>query len=81
MNSPTSVEITNIYSSINKLLLAANDVSSTGWVSLGAKQELYRIKWHIDDAIKRCPNFGEEEQDWLRTQEHKKIIKILSNDI
>ncbi len=52
-----------------------------GFVSWGVKQDLYNLKWLLDEAIKNCPNFGETETKWLREQEQKKIINILKNDI
>ena len=46
----------------------------------GHKQDLYRIKWIVEDALRRCPQFP-SEQEWLREHEKKKIIKILKDDI
>jgi hypothetical protein len=51
-----------------------------GFTAWGVKQDLYLLKWLVDDAIKRCPTFG-PEQDWLRDQEQKKIIKILKDEM
>lgn len=66
---------------INAAVYDANDMNQPGIICWGAKQDLYRIKWIAEDALKRCGSFGETEEKWLKEQEQKKIIKILSNDI
>jgi hypothetical protein len=45
-----------------------------GWY---IKQDLYKLKEVLDDALKHCPNFGTIEADWLHEEEQKKIINIL----
>jgi hypothetical protein len=62
---------------------AAHDASSSyndGFIAWGAKQDLYRLKWILEDALNRCPTFA-PEAEWLREHEQKKIIKILSEDV
>ncbi len=51
-----------------------------GFVAWGVKQDLWQLKWAIDQAIKDLPTFG-PEQEWLRDQEQKKIIKILKDEL
>lgn len=51
-----------------------------GFVTWGIKQDLYQLKWMLDEMIKECPTFA-PEPEWLKEQEQKKLIKILSNDI
>ena len=48
----------------------------TGWY---VKQDLYQLKFILDDAIKNCPNFGDMEEQWLTEQEKKRIIKHLKS--
>jgi len=53
-----------------------SDMRTDGWTGFGIKQDLYQIKWAIDDALRRCPEFvGEDE--WLHEQEKKRLIDIL----
>lgn len=52
-----------------------------GFVSWGIKQDLYQIKWIIDEAIRNCPTFGDIEAQWLKEQEQKQLIRILKDDI
>jgi len=48
----------------------------TGW---SIKQDLYQIKWILDEAIRLCPNFSPEDE-WLKEQEKKKVIRILKDE-
>jgi hypothetical protein len=49
-----------------------------GWTSFGVKQDLYRLKWQIDQALADCGTFvGETE--WLHEQEQERIINILKS--
>jgi len=75
-----SYNITNAAREINAAAYDASDMRIDSYLQWGAKQDLYRLKWILEDALKRCPVFG-PEQEWLQEQEKKKVIKILSNDI
>jgi hypothetical protein len=73
-------DVPDIARQINVLTHEINSPYNDGFLSWGCKQDLYRIKWLVDDALKRCGNYSGEEE-WLKEQEKKQIIKILSNDI
>lgn len=64
---------------INAAAYEASDARNDGFIAWGAKQDLYRLKWILDDALKRCPTFA-PEAEWLREHEKEQVIKILSND-
>jgi hypothetical protein len=49
-----------------------------GWVAFGVKQELYQLKWQIDQALADCGTFA-GEAEWLREQEQERIINILKS--
>jgi hypothetical protein len=74
-----SYNITEAAREINAAAYDATDSRNDGYVAWGAKQDLYRLKWILEDAINRCPTFA-PEADWLREQEKKKVVKILSED-
>jgi hypothetical protein len=76
-----SYNITNAAREINAAAYDASNSLNDGFIAWGAKQDLYRLKFILDDALGRCPNFGSIEEDWIREQEKKKVIKILKNDI
>jgi hypothetical protein len=75
-----SYDITKAAREINACAYDASSPMNDGFIAWGAKQDLYRLKWILEDALKRCPTFA-PESEWLREQEQKKIIKILKDDI
>lgn len=75
-----SYDVAKAAREINAAAYDSCDMKLDGYTQWGAKQDLYRLKWLVEDALRRCPSFSLEEE-WLREQEQKKIIKILSNDI
>jgi len=79
MGYKRSYSIAEAAKHINAASYEASSAHNDGFVAWGAKQDLYRLKWILEDAIKRCPKFSPEEE-WLREQEQKKIIDYLKND-
>lgn len=70
------INVAEIVSQIRMAAYECSDLRSEGWTAFGLKQDLYQIKWAIDDAIRRCPIFVDEDV-WLREQEQKRLIEIL----
>jgi hypothetical protein len=52
------------------------DPRNDGFVTWGTKQDLYRIKWLVDDALAQCSSYA-PEAEWLKEQEQQRIISIL----
>ena len=50
-----------------------NDDRMDGFNKFGAKKELYKIKWAVEDALKDAPTFTGEE-DWVK--ENSKLNNI-----
>lgn len=75
-----SYNLTDAAQVINAAAYDASSSRNDGFVAWGAKQDLYRLKWILEDALNRCPTFA-PEAEWLREHEQKKIIKILSEDV
>jgi len=73
-------DVANVAQQINTMVYEMNSGRTDGFVGWGIKQDLYRIKWLAEDALKRSSAFS-GEKEWLREQEQKKIIKILKDDI
>jgi hypothetical protein len=71
--------VEDIARQINHAYYTCSDPRQDGFTTWGIKQDLYQIKWLIDEAIKKCPDFA-PEAEWLREQEQKKIIKILKDE-
>lgn len=75
-----SYNMTNAAREINAAARDASSSSNDGFIAWGAKQDLYRLKWLIDQALSRCPTFS-IESEWLKEQEQQRIVGILRNDI
>jgi hypothetical protein len=80
MGFKKSWDVANVARQINIAALESNAPQNDGFTAWMAKQDLYKIKWIVEDAIRRCPNFSLEEQ-WLKEQEQKKIMGILRDEV
>jgi hypothetical protein len=83
MGSIKSCDIADIAQKINALANSCCDpyvLDDDGFTAWELKQDLYQVKCLVDDAISRCPSFGDVEKRWLIEQEQKKIIRILKNE-
>jgi hypothetical protein len=77
MGHKLQINVTDIAGQINRAAYECTSPYNDGFIGWGYKQDLYRIKYILEDALKRCPTYvGEEE--WLREQDKKKVIKYLS---
>jgi len=68
--------VEDIIRQINSAYYACTDPRMDGFVTWGVKQDLYQIKWILDDALRKCPTFSPEDE-WLREQEKTRVVKIL----
>jgi hypothetical protein len=75
-----SYDIVQAYQQIRSAAAECTNSRTDGFIAWGVKQDLYQLKWYLDDLLKRCPEFSSVEADWLREQEQKKIIKILKDE-
>jgi hypothetical protein len=71
-----SINVAEVLSQLRAAAYEASDLRTDSWIAWGLKQDLYQIKWALDEAIRRCPSFMPEEE-WLKEQEQKRIIEIL----
>jgi len=72
----------DIISAYQQIRAAAHECShprTDGFVAWGVKQDLYQLKWLIEEELKKCPEFA-PEADWLKEQEQKKILRILKDE-
>lgn len=72
-------DINEILNQLHGMIREIKSPHNDGFTSWGVKQDLYQIKFLIDDAIKESPTFGDLEIDYLKLQEQKRIIKILKD--
>jgi hypothetical protein len=68
--------VDQVISECQKMHHGATDPYVTGWNNWPCKQDLYRVKFAVDEMLKNTSTFvGEEE--WLLEQEKEKMWKIL----
>ena len=58
---------TEVEEELRWLIDLMNDDRMDGFNKFGAKKELYKIKWAVEDALKDAPTFAGEE-DWIKEQ-------------
>lgn len=61
-----------IHSGILAIIRECFDTRNTGYIAWNSKQDLYQLKWLIDDALAKCPTF-EPEESWLKEQDKKRM--------
>lgn len=62
----------------HQMYLGATDPYMTGFVNWPCKQDLYRVKFAVDEMLAKTSTFvGEEE--WLREQEQQQMWKVLKS--
>ena len=64
------LEVNNVKMQVLKAHSEICSAYNDGFTTWGLKQELYEIKWLLDECLKRQPTFIDEEE-WLKEQ-HKK---------
>jgi hypothetical protein len=72
-------DIISAYQQIRAAAGECANLKTDGFVAWGVKQDLYQLKWLIEEELKNCPEFA-PESEWLREQEQKKIIRILKDE-
>lgn len=71
--------VDNIAQQIHSIARECSSPYNDGFTGFYVKQDLYQIKFILDEVIKNCPNFGSTEEQWLTDQEKKRIIKHLKS--
>ena len=65
-----------IISQCQQIYHGANDPHMTGFVNWPCKQDLYRVKFAVDEMLKNTSGFAGEEE-WLEQLEKEKVWKAL----
>jgi len=68
--------VDQIIAECRKMYAAANDPYMTGWNNWPAKQDLYRVKFAVDEMLKNTGKFLDEDE-WLEDQEKQRMWKAL----
>jgi hypothetical protein len=69
-------DVSNIKNQLRRMYSECNSPYNDGFVSWAIKQELYEVKFLVDEILSKCSTFAPEEE-WLKKIEQEKIIEIL----
>lgn len=72
-------DVGDVTSQVHSLAREISSPYNDGFTQWHCKQDLYQIKAIVDQILAKSPDFGDLEQEWLQTQEKKRIIKILKS--
>lgn len=67
-----------IISECQQIYFGANDPHVTGWQNWPCKQDLYRIKYAVDEMLSNTSRFS-GEAEWLLEQDQAKMWKVLKS--
>lgn len=67
-----------IINDVHSMQYAATDMRMDGFVTWGVKQDLYKIKWAVDEALSKCSVYAGEEE-FLEEHEKEQVIKVLKS--
>ena len=70
--------VDKVIADCQKMYYGANDNYETGWNNWPCKQDLYRVKFAVDEMLKNTSGFAGEEE-WLEQLEKEKVWKALKN--
>jgi hypothetical protein len=68
--------VNQVIADCQKMYMGANDPYVTGYVNWPCKQDLYRVKFAVDEMLKKTSGFS-GEQEWLEELEKEKVWKAL----
>lgn len=66
-----------IITDIQSMQYNATDMRMDGFVTWGVKQDLYKIKWAVDEALSKCSYYAGEEE-FLEEHEKEQMWKTLN---
>lgn len=67
-----------IIGEIQQIYFATTDPYMDGYVTWGCKQDLYRVKFALDEMLKKCPTYS-VEQTWLEEHDKKLVWNTLKD--
>jgi len=73
-------DVNRVINECRNMYYGANDHNLTGWVNWPCKQDLYRVKFAVDEMLAKTNKFvGEEES--LKEQEQIRLMRILKDEM
>lgn len=68
--------VDNVIAECRKMYAGANDPYTTGWNNWPCKQDLYRVKFAVDEMLRNTSKFTPEDE-WLDEQEKQRVWQTL----
>lgn len=69
----------DVINQLHRAELEMNSPYNDGYTQWACKQDLYQIKFILDDIIKKSPEFGSTEQQWLDQQSKRQVWNVLND--
>lgn len=69
--------VEQVIGACQKMHQGATDPRMTGWVNWPCKQDLYRVKFAVDEMLKKTSTFAGEEE-WLEEHDKEEVWKALN---
>jgi len=69
--------VERVISDCASMYRGATDPYVTGWNNWPCKQDLYRVKFAVDEMLRTTPNFAGEEE-WLEEIKKQEVWKALN---
>ena len=70
--------VTQVIGECQKMYFGATDPHMTGFVNWPCKQDLYRVKFAVDEMLAKTSKFSVEDE-WLLEQEQQQMWKVLKS--
>ena len=70
--------VDQVINECQKMYVGANDPYVTGWNNWPCKQDLYRVKFAVDEMLSKTSKFTGEDE-WLKQQEQQRMWKVLKS--
>jgi hypothetical protein len=71
-------DVNQIIGQCQQMHFGATDPHMTGWVNWPCKQDLYRVKFAVDEMLAKTGRFSGEDE-WLLEQEQQQMWKVLKS--
>ena len=68
--------VQQIQNQIQAAMFECTSPYNDGFTTWPIKQELYQIKWAVEEALRRCPEFA-PEAEFLKEHEQEQLLKLL----
>jgi hypothetical protein len=75
----TNTSSTDIKLFIEREVYYITDPRMDGFTTWARKQNLYELKFYLEEMIKRCPKYAPEDE-WLEEQTMLRVQKILEGN-